>query len=245
VTVYRDGCRDVQPMALKGSSERFAGEDGSEAEETPAADPAAMLQSLTADGPELAPIKLPEIMTALRIRQMTPFGNMHVKVTVDPVSGREREVFAQLGKGGDVANSDLEAICRILSLWLRSNGSLERAMKQLSGIGSSLSVPTKDGRIMSLADGLATALNRYLKAKCEFGLEALLLGRVSPDSEMPAAPQAAAPAPAPKVTPPTAAAKAKRERELTSYKVKCPACGAGVAFEEGCVKCYSCGFSQC
>lgn len=247
VTVYRDGCRDVQPMALKGSSERFAGEGegGGEGEETPAADPATMLQSLTADGPELAPIKLPEIMTALRIRQMTPFGNMHVKVTVDPVSGREREVFAQLGKGGDVANSDLEAICRILSLWLRSNGSLERAMKQLSGIGSSLSVPTKDGRIMSLADGLATALNRYLKAKCEHGLEALLLGRVSPDGEMPAAPQAAAPAPAPKATPPTAAAKAKRERELTSYKVKCPACGAAVAFEEGCVKCYSCGFSQC
>ena len=25
-----------------------------------------------------------------------------------------------------MANSDLEAICRILSLWLRSNGSLER-----------------------------------------------------------------------------------------------------------------------
>ena len=239
VTVYRDGCRDVQPMALKGSSERFAGDGG----EAPAADPAEMLQDLTADGPELAPIKLPEIMTALRIRQMTPFGNMHVKVTVDPMSGREREVFAQLGKGGDVANSDLEAICRILSLWLRSNGSLERAMKQLSGIGSSLSVPTKDGRIMSLADGLATALHRYLKAKDEHGLEALILGRVSPDADKPATPDT--PAAAPKSNPPTAAAKAKRERELTSYKVKCPACSGDVAFEEGCVKCYSCGFSQC
>jgi len=109
---------------------------------------------------ELAPIKLPEIMSCLRIRQMTPFGNMHVKVTVDPISCREREVFAQLGKGGDVANSDLEAICRILSLWLRSNGSLKLAIKQLDGIGSSLSVATKEGRIMSLADGLAVALQR-------------------------------------------------------------------------------------
>ena len=35
---------------------------------------------------ELNPIKLPEIMSCLRIRQMTPFGNMHVKVSVDPVS---------------------------------------------------------------------------------------------------------------------------------------------------------------
>ena len=55
---------------------------------------------------------------------------------------RELEVFAQLGKGGDVANSDLEAICRILSLWLRSNGSLDLAMRQLDGIGSSMTVPT-------------------------------------------------------------------------------------------------------
>ena len=238
VTVYRDGCRDVQPMALKGSSERFK-----ETTEAPAAPPALLVET-TADGPMLAPIKLPEIMTALRIRQMTPFGNMHVKVTVDPISGREREVFAQLGKGGDVANSDLEAICRILSLWLRSNGSLERAMKQLSGIGSSLSVPTKDGRIMSLADGLATAIHRYLQAKADHGLEALLLGRVSADGSMRQAPATSRSAYKP-TAPPSAIAKSKQERELTNYKVKCPACSDAVAFEEGCVKCYSCGFSQC
>ena len=154
VTVYRDGSRDMQPMALKKA------EESTESAEAPAdaAAGAAMTTETGAAGSELAPIKLPEIMTALRIRQMTPFGNMHVKVTVDPVTGREREVFAQLGKGGDVANSDLEAICRILSLWLRCNGRMELALKQLEGIGSSLTVPTKDGRIMSLGDGLAKAL---------------------------------------------------------------------------------------
>lgn len=233
VTVYRDGSRDMQPMALKKA------EESTESAEAPAdaAAGAAMTTETGAAGSELAPIKLPEIMTALRIRQMTPFGNMHVKVTVDPVTGREREVFAQLGKGGDVANSDLEAICRILSLWLRSNGSLEVAMRQLSGIGSSLTVPTKDGRIMSLADGLATALMRYLQAKSEHGLEALLLGRVSPDSPEYTAPQAPAA--------PAAPAQSGSERRLTQYKVKCPACSGDVAFEEGCVKCYACGFSQC
>ena len=56
---------------------------------------------------------------------MTPFGNMHVKIVVDPASKREREIFAQLGKGGDLANSDLEAICRLSSLYLRVGGSLE------------------------------------------------------------------------------------------------------------------------
>ena len=162
---------------------------------------------------------------------MTPFGNMHVKVSVDPLSGREREVFAQLGKGGDVANSDLEAICRILSLWLRSNGSLEKAVSQLSGIGSSLSVPTKDGRIMSLADGLATALRRYKTAKDEYGLEALLLGRVSAE-ELEGDPN-------------QKRSSGAKVSDAERYKVKCPQCEGGISFEEGCVMCHSCGFSQC
>jgi ribonucleoside-diphosphate reductase alpha chain len=177
---------------------------------------------------------LPEIMPSLRIRQATPFGNMHVKVSVDPVSGRAREVFAQLGKGGDVANSDLEAICRMLSLWLRSNGSLELAMRQLSGIGSSLTVPTKDGRIMSLGDGLAVALHRYVSARDKFGLEALLLGRVdSSDVDMG---QSTSPAPAGSQGGPKGAER---------FKLKCPQCESALAFDEGCAKCYGCGYSQC
>ncbi len=243
VTVYRDGCRDMQPMALKGSTAR---KDGAPAPAAAPAEAPGLRMKVNEDGQEeLSPIKLPEIMPSLRIRQMTPFGNMHVKVSVDPISGREREVFAQLGKGGDVANSDLEAICRILSLWLRSNGSLRMAMKQLEGIGSSLSVPTKDGRIMSLADGLATALSRYLQAKEQSGLHALLLGTAGapeldktgyqrvPESVIVAA--AATPGAKP----------AGQPRNVSQYKLKCPACTSVLSFEEGCVKCHSCGFSQC
>ena len=214
VTVYRDGCRDVQPMALVGSQRRHGSA-------------AAQREPRRADE-ELVPIQLPEIMPSLRIRQMTPFGNMHVKVAVDPAISREREVFAQLGKGGDIANSDLEAICRLLSLWLRVNGSLETALKQLDGIGSTLTVPTKDGRIMSLADGLARALHRYLAAKKEHGLEPLLLGKV-PSHEFSGA-----------------SGNGNRAMSVTArYKLKCPSCTAVLAFEEGCVKCYDCGFSQC
>lgn len=126
----------------------------------------------------LDPADLPEIVSGLRIRQMTPFGNMHVKITVDPRTDRELEVFAQLGKGGDVATSDLEAICRMISLWLRSGGSLKHVIKQLEGIGSSLQIPTRFGRIMSLGDGLACALKKYTRAKERFGLKPLLLGEV-------------------------------------------------------------------
>ncbi|MCH2112196.1 MAG: adenosylcobalamin-dependent ribonucleoside-diphosphate reductase [Planctomycetes bacterium] len=161
VTVYRDGCREMQPMALKDS-----GTETAPAEAGPQG--------------ELKPLTLPEIMPCVRVRQMTPFGNMHVKISVNPASDSEMEVFAQLGKGGDVANSDLEAICRMLSLFLRCGGRTEMALSQLEGIGSSLTVPSKDGRIMSLADGLAKALRKFLFAKAEHGLEAILLGKVDP-----------------------------------------------------------------
>jgi ribonucleoside-diphosphate reductase alpha chain len=238
VTVYRDGCRDVQPMALKSSGEKHAQVTGSAAKPAPTPAPAPVappaVASALGPGVDLIPVKLPEIMSCLRIRQMTPFGNMHVKVSVDPLSGREREVFAQLGKGGDVANSDLEAICRILSLWLRCNGSLELALKQLEGIGSSLSVPTKDGRIMSLGDGLAKALQRYLAAKGQHGLHALLLGTANVVAPIPAM------EPLQGAKPATGA-----PRSVASYKVKCPVCQSDLAFQEGCVKCHACGFSQC
>lgn len=225
VTVYRDGCRDMQPMALTstkrpGTNETQLG--GAEAKPAVAT---------VAEVTEPKPVKLPEIMPSLRVRQMTPFGNMHVKISVDAKNEREREVFAQLGKGGDIANSDLEAICRMISLFLRCNGSLELVVNQLEGIGSSLSIPSRDGRILSLADGLAKALSRYLAAKKKYTLRSLLLGEVSAEDLVSAMD-------ANNVKPHTETVK-------TAFKVKCPQCSFDLSFQEGCVKCHSCGFSQC
>ena len=280
VTVYRDGCRDFQPMALK---KKESGE-GKVAEVNPQSSPP----------PRLEPRDLPEIVSGFRIRQMTPFGNMHVKITVDPHADSELEVFAQLGKGGDVANSDLEAICRIVSLWLRAGGTLRHVIKQLSGIGSSLQIPTRAGRITSLGDGLACALKKYTRAKERFGLRPLLLGDVDL-SELDAPhipPQTAAVdrpveyAPAPAADPTNGGTTPNRIAALDPtddlepvgapsdgprkvnghgrprgsqlsvpvrhahdaamhYRVKCPECGGTLALQEGCRKCYTCGWSAC
>lgn len=218
VTVYRDGCRDMQPMALK-------------AKEAAAAAPAV-------DVP-ISPVRLPEIMPSLRVRQMTPFGNMHIKISVDPGKDREMEVFAQLGKGGDVANSDLEAICRMMSLFLRCGGELSMSLKQLEGIGSSLSVPSREGRIMSLADGLAKGLQKYLHAKAHFGLKAILLGEADTEAFANGSLTGAAPSPV------NAGSRAGSGMG-NAFKIKCPSCDAGaLVFEEGCCKCHGCGYSQC
>jgi ribonucleoside-diphosphate reductase alpha chain len=226
VTVYRDGCRKNQPMALDNQARRKPAEPSAAA---PATEREAEFFR--------KPIEVPEIMSCLRIRQRTPFGNMHVKICVEPGTGVEREVFAQLGKGGDVANSDLEAICRLLSLFLRSNGALQLAVRQLEGIGSSLTVPSKEGRIMSLADGLARAIKKYLRFKKQFGLKTLLLGEYDPAAEPtePATSAAATQAPA----------HGNGNGKENPFKIHCPECDTPLVFEEGCAKCHGCGFSQC
>jgi len=218
VTVYRDGCRENQPMALAGKAEKDKKKD----------------HDIDLHKP-IRPISLPDVMPAIKVRQMTPFGNMHVKIVVDPRTGMEREVFAQLGKGGDVANSDLEAICRMMSLYLRVNGSLDDIVAQLSGIGSSLSIPTKDGRIVSLADGLARAIEKYRHAKQIAGLEALLLGKVDMSKLQ-------------KGLKTMGIAQSDNGTQTTAdgaFKVKCPDCSGDLTFVEGCVSCRLCGYSKC
>jgi len=205
VTVFRDGCRENQPMSLTGATGGSA-------------------QAGTRLGAAVKPMPMSEIMPAVSIKQITPFGNMHVKIVIEPGDGREREVFAQLGKGGDLANSDLEAICRLISLYLRVNGSLDDVVAQLDGIGSSLTIPTKDGRISSLADGLARAVQKYRKARDAVGLEGLLLAKTNMADIQ------------------TRAAGRTDRRPV--FRIKCPECGSDLVFEEGCSKC-RCGYSQC
>ncbi|MBK8269810.1 MAG: hypothetical protein IPK83_16555 [Planctomycetes bacterium] len=303
VTVYRDGCRSSQPMALADSEKKHksasTGNPSAEREccTIKIAAPAAPVngESLTVAAPRdarddrpriktetnlfgeriitvqkpptLEPKELPPITSGIRVRQQTPFGNMHIQITVDPRTQRELEVFAQLGKGGDIANSDLEAICRMISLWLRAGGSLIHVTKQLTGIGSHLQIPTRDGKIMSLGDGLAQALKRYTRAKERHGLRALLLGEIDPaDIEK---------------TPEEIARKASGngngkgngnghsthdDEAITdvtldvggrlleqsvgmtarsAYRLKCPECSGDLDMGEGCTKCHACGYAQC
>ncbi len=249
VTVYRNACRDSQPMALKSDDKtRDKKLEGTKSDD---------------DVPEpLVPAVLPEIQSGIRVRQLTPFGNMHINITVDPKSDRELEVFAQLGKGGDLANSDLEAICRMISLWLRAGGDLHHVIRQLRSIGSSLQVHTREGKIMSLGDGLARGLQKYVQAKSELGLVGLLTGACNVEERRKAngsngrshngsKSSRSASALATDV-PRRAAAKVPSrlesggiQRQQAQYKVVCPDCQGALRYSEGCVICESCGFSEC
>ncbi len=254
VTVYRDGCRANQPMTR---------EDQSAAQGNPGeVRVVEKVKEIVREVPR-EPQPVAEFSSGIRMRQMTPFGNMHVHITIDIKTGRELEVFAQLGKGGDLANSDLEAICRLVSLWLRSGGELHHVVAQLKGIGSSLQVSTRDGKIMSLGDGLARALARYARAKARFGTRSLLLGEFDLSQlDLPVSGPTGdngkgngngkthhgsrlvrhGGAVEPLASAPDASGSVS---QMERFKVLCPDCHGPLRFSEGCVTCEACGYAQC
>jgi hypothetical protein len=153
----------------------------------------------------------------------------------------------------------------MVSLWLRAGGSLDHVVRQLHSIGSSLQVHTKEGKIMSLGDGIARALRRYKRAKAERGLKALLVGDLSGEADTTSG-EAAAPGGSNGNGSGAAGERrgngsALRKRgaaavpsrldafgiqwQQTQYKVICPDCQNPLRFSEGCVMCEACGFSKC
>jgi ribonucleoside-diphosphate reductase alpha chain len=158
----------------------------------------------------------------------TPLGKSFV--TVNQNGGEQPfEVFITTAKAGSETAAVSEAIGRLISYILRlaspiaPRERLEEVVRQLSGIGGGRSIGFGPNRISSLPDGVARALMDYLNLSVE----------ADP------APEAAA-EPAAQMELPVSAAAALAIGDL------CPECGeASLVNEEGCKKCYSCGFSQC
>jgi len=160
----------------------------------------------------------------------------------------------------------LEAICRMISLWLRSGGTLDHVINQLHSIGSSLQVSTKEGKIMSLGDGLARGLQKYVRAKKDCGLRSLLTGDVDV-VETGGRAGAGGPKNGSKgngkgnghgpnghgqktanrggIAAPSRPDAQGIGWQQAQYKVRCPDCQGELRFSEGCMTCEGCGFSKC
>ncbi|HSM03230.1 MAG TPA: hypothetical protein VK858_01360, partial [Longimicrobiales bacterium] len=137
------------------------------------------------------------------------------------------EVFCTLGKAGGAAMADAEAIGRLVSLGLRSGLPITAIKDQLRGISCDRAVGVGPNKVLSAPDAIGQALERYLEEK-EGVQETLPLGAPVRSGAEQAQVQAKAPAPS------------------QSFFGSCPDCGAGqLAYEEGCVKCHVCGYSQC
>lgn len=180
--------------------------------------------------------RLPDIMPAVRVRQRTPFGNMHTTFVYDAEDGRVLENFAQLGRAGEVVSADLEAISRLSSIHYRNGGSIAEVIEQLSGIGSNEGIVSRDGTISSVPDAYARALIKFQTLREKGYLKDIMDGTADLEAisneisdEMR-----------------TGSNGFSNSSSKGAVKPKCPDCGKStIIFESGCNKCTSCGYSKC
>jgi len=231
ITVYRDGSRSGQPMSTKKDEkgtamrETFEKSYGGKKEDEPS-----VLVVREPGPPE--PKKMRWVMPSVRMKQETPFGTMHVHFVVDPSDRyRVKEIFAQLGRSGHMAAADLEAICRLVSLWLRSSGDWKHILRQLEGIGSALAVPTRDGPINSLPAALHNAISKFIHMKHQYGIEKILMGTVDIDN----------------INLKESGSGASAVNPAVGYQITCPDCSGVLVAKEGCWTCSDpgCGYSRC
>ena len=101
----------------------------------------------------------PETLTGITEKIKTGYGNLYI--TINSANGKPFEVFAQIGKSGYSTMADTEAICRLISLALRSDVAVDKIIEQLIGIGGSSPVFGNGELIMSIPDAIAKVLKKH------------------------------------------------------------------------------------
>jgi ribonucleoside-diphosphate reductase alpha chain len=132
VTIYRDGSREAQVLATKKEKK----EEG-----------------------KIVPKGRPTTLQGITDKIKTGYGNLYV--TINALDGKPFEVFAQIGKSGYSTMADTEAICRLISLALRSGIPVDKIIEQLFGIGGASQVFQEGGLIMSIPDAIAKVLKKH------------------------------------------------------------------------------------
>lgn len=154
----------------------------------------------------------------------TPLGKAFVTINENG-GGQPFEVFVNTAKAGSDTAAVSEAIGRLISYNLRlaspveARARLQEVFRQLAGIGGGRSLGFGPNRVRSLPDGVSHALDEYLTERDEFAEGEVHEVQLTP---MPL------------------------EQTMLKIGDLCPECGqAAVVNEEGCRKCYACGYSEC
>jgi ribonucleoside-diphosphate reductase alpha chain len=194
----------------------------------------------------------PRLLSGHTVNVSTPLGKAFV--TINENGGNQPfEVFINTAKAGSDTAAVSEAIGRLISYILRlaspvaPRDRLKEIWRQLSGIGGGRSLGFGPNRVRSLPDGVAQALAEYLEStdpehggNFEAGPGQSASAGTTDEHEQggngfnlmnEAAVQAD---------------HFTADNFIARIGDLCPECGqAAVVNEEGCRKCYSCGFSEC
>lgn len=185
VTVYRDGSRETQVLNRGNTKKERDATAGK------------------------SPRPRPEMTVGGTVKVYTGCGSLYVTINEDEHG--LCEVFSRMGKSGGCISSHSEAIGRLISLALRAGVDTESVLKQLKGIRCPKPAFHNGDRVLSCADAIQIAIQRYIHngtSSVQLSLDHLNNG-------------------------------------LWGRCPECPECGAMLEMQEGCLKCRSCGYSEC
>ena len=176
----------------------------------------------------------PRLLPGSTFSVETPLGKAFI--TVNENGGKQPfEVFINTAKAGSETAAVSEAIGRLISYILRlaspiaPRDRLSEVVTQLSGIGGGRSLGFGPNRVRSLPDGVGQVLDEYVN------------GRKTHQVTEKGVPVEPAPA-----IGNGQLLQAGHALSVSKMGELCPTCGeATMVNEEGCRKCYSCGYSEC
>ncbi len=137
ITIYRDRSKDKQVLSI-GEGEKV-------------------------EAAALVPRRRARATTGVTERVATGCGNIYVTVNSDEQG--ICEVFSSLGKAGGCASAQLEAICRLISLALRSGVDVASVVKHLKGIRCPAIAWEEGHAVLSCPDAIGGVLERQLKGE--------------------------------------------------------------------------------
>ncbi len=141
LTIYRDGSRDVQVLNIQRKP-RY---------------------------PQVEPRPRPDETRGVTERINTGCGKLYVTINTDEYGFCE--VFAQMGKAGGCAYSQIEATSRLISLALRSGVKVEAVIRQLMGIRCPSPVWKNGEQVVSCSDAIAKVLNHHAKTNVAYAAD--------------------------------------------------------------------------
>lgn len=229
ITVYVTGSREKVVLETKATADKKAPAP------PPALEPAPVSRAVSPTGTVWHETKKPRprALTGRTFNVDTPVGKAFI--TINENGGTQPfEAFINTAKAGSETAAVSEAIGRLISYILRMaspilpTDRMKEIVRQLMGIGGGRSLGFGPNRVRSLPDGIGQVLDHYLREKDGIASDPVEEksngngGHITLEAE---AAENAAP---------------MRIGDL------CPECGeAAVVNEEGCRKCYACGYSEC
>ncbi len=206
----------------------------------------------------------PVMVEGVTYQSETPVGKTFI--TINHNENKEPfEVFITVGKSGSDVTAMADALGRMISLNLRLNGALSsrerirQVVAQLIGIGGARSVGFGENKVRSLPDAVAKVLSKHF----EFRVNGIVEDKKNANTNghtngngLTGGHREPIAADAPvkgeivkleQLTLSTASGSlSATDGTATGLYDICPECGgASLAYEEGCKKCYSCGYSEC